>query len=101
MNILELKEKLSRKDYDTGIVSYNEGEKLGGFNIQEIYGVWKFYLIDDKGNVINTKNFSNENDLCSYVIEFTEKEHKRLIEAVEKQRSRKKEVRNTPRIIYL
>ena len=79
----------------------NEGEKLGGFNIQKIHGVWRFYLVDDKGNVCCEKRFSKENDLCTYVIEFIESEHIKLIEALEKQRKRKKEVLNTHKIILL
>lgn len=90
MTVSDLKVLLSNKDYDSGVISYNEGEKLGGFSIQEIHGVWRFYLVDDKGNVCCEKRFSKENDLCTYVIEFIESEHIKLIEALEKQRKRKK-----------
>ena len=101
MTICDLKVLLSNKDYDSGVVSYNDGEKLGGFNIQEIHGVWRFYLVDDKGNVCCEKRFSKEDDLCAYIIKFIEREHARLIEALGKQKKDREEALSTPNTILL
>lgn len=92
MTVLELKSLLNNKNYDSGVVSYNEGEKIGGFNIEEIYGIWRFYLVDDKGNISNEKKFLTEDDLCSYVIDFTEREHRELIEALKKREKKKLDI---------
>lgn len=101
MNVIELKSYINNKDYDSGIVSYNDGEIVGGYNISECYGIWSFYLIDDKGNLSDKKNFSREEDLCVYVKDFVEKEHKKMLAAIEKQKLNKKTPLETSSVIYL
>ncbi len=101
MNIYELKSLLSNRNYHSGIVSYNEGEKVGGYNIQECHGIWRLFLVDDKGNVSNEIRFRSESELCKYVINFAETEHKKLEEALNKIKNMNKKKINIPNVIYL
>ncbi len=49
MNVNELRNILKKLNYDTGIVSFNEGEKIGGFNIQNVLQYGVFILLMIKG----------------------------------------------------
>ena len=99
MNVKELKKYMENLNYDTGIVSFNEGEKIGGFNIQNFSSIWRFYFIDDKGHEGREFRFFTEEELCSFVLKFVEDEHIKLLNRRKKITEKKDIV--TPKVIEL
>lgn len=99
MNVNELRNILKKLNYDTGIVSFNEGEKIGGFNIQKCSSIWRFYFVDDKGHEEKENRFLTEEELCSFVLKFVDSEHSKFQERI-KQNIKKNDI-ITPKVIEL
>jgi hypothetical protein len=102
MNVEDLKKQIAEIPYDSCIVSFNEGYKIGGYNIDCVHGIWRYYFVDERQNYSEEKRFFSEDSLCQYVLLQVQTNFQRYENALKKKSEEKKrEQIETDKVILL
>jgi len=67
MNIQELDRKLNVTGIPKSWYLINEGIKSDTHILEEYSGLWKYYYLDEKGNIRNECFFKGESEACQYI----------------------------------
>jgi hypothetical protein len=66
VNIQELGRKLDDNRIPKSWYLINDGTKSDTHILEEYIGLWKYYYLDEKGNIRNECHFKAESDACQY-----------------------------------
>ena len=69
MKVHELKNILNELQVPKRWYSINGTINSDIYVLNEVYGYWEYFYIDEKGNEIGRKKFEIEDDACNYFLE--------------------------------